>query len=74
MDYIIDYEKILEEYEDDEYVYIIDGCFDVYASINRPSDEPCEMCGSYDWVIEEGIVRDLKNKNKGKRYKKIKVD
>ena len=71
MEYLIDYKELLEKYNEEDYVYIIEGCYDLYASLNPPSDEPCERCGSYEWAIDKGIVADLRKKNKPKQHKKI---
>lgn len=72
MEYSIDYNELLKDRDDEEYVYIIEGCYDIYVSNHEPSDEPCQMCGSYDWIIDHGLVKNLKKKNKPKQHKKIK--
>lgn len=50
---------MLEDYNKDEYVYIIEGCMDLYVSDQPANDEPCPVCGDYDWDYCEGYVSDI---------------
>lgn len=56
------FEDYLLGYNDDEYVYIIEGCMDYYVQ-DEPIDDdlgPCEICGSYDWPVADGYVGDIR--------------
>lgn len=52
--------NMLKEYKNNEYVYIIDGCMDLYVSDKPSTEEPCPVCGDYDWVYCEGYVSDIR--------------
>lgn len=51
---------MLKGYKRDDYVYIIDGCMDLYVSDKPANDEPCSVCGNYDWDYCEGYVSDIR--------------
>lgn len=53
------YDELLDGYNKDDYVYIIEGCFGPYVDYVEPELEPCEFCGETPYVIMEGYVEDL---------------
>lgn len=53
------YDELLDGYNKDDYVYIIEGCFGPYVNFFEPELEPCEFCGETPYVIMEGYVEDL---------------
>lgn len=63
------YDDLLIEFNDEDYVYIIEGCLNIYASLNPPSNKRCEICNDCDYIITEGYVKNLKSKKKVKRIK-----
>ena len=67
------YEEILKNYNDDDYVYIIEGCMNQYASKYPASDKPCEICGDYDWPVIDGKVKDIKAAKSIKEFNKNKI-
>ena len=70
-----EYEELLEEYEDDDYVYIVDTFIGKYVTTEEPDLYYCESCGSYDSIEISGYVnkivnREPQNKRKVIRYTK----
>ena len=63
------YNDLLIEFNDDDYVYIIESCLNIYASLNPPSNKKCEICGNYDYIITEDYVKNLTSKKKVKSFK-----
>lgn len=55
------YDFLLNKYKDDEYVYIIDGCTDIYVSKEPCKYQKCPLCGDRAWPIVEGKVSDIKS-------------
>ena len=55
------YDFLLKKYKDDEYVYIIDGCTDIYVSKKPCKNKKCPICGDDSWPIVEGTVSDIKS-------------
>lgn len=53
------YDELLDGYNKDDYVYIIEGCFGPYVDFFEPELEPCEFCGETPYVIMKGYVEDL---------------
>lgn len=61
---------MLKDYKNNDYVYIIEGCTGLYVSDKPCTDEPCPLCGDYDWLYCEGFVSDIKHaKNKEDLHK-----
>lgn len=56
------YSDLFKNFNDDDYVYIIETCLITYASLYSPTDVECEYCRGNDWLLDEGYVKDLKEK------------
>lgn len=54
------YNDLLNNYSDDDYVYIIEGCLNDYVSFEPDIKETCPICGSWDWPLCDGLVKDIK--------------
>ena len=54
------YNDLLEDCNEDDYVYVIEGCLNDYISDKPAPDDPCPICGSYDWDICNGYVKDIR--------------
>ena len=67
MEYDLEYSELLDGYNENDYIYIVDSCMNVYATTERPELRICETCGDTEWIIEEGYLKDLKEHKKMKR-------
>lgn len=54
------YNKILNGYHDDSYVYIIGGQSGPYVSYVPTRDQTGVIGGEYDWDICNGLVKDIR--------------
>lgn len=66
------YDDLLDNYNEDEYVYIIEGCMNYFVSKTPASDKPCDICGDYDWPVVDGYVEDIRNAKDKEELVKIK--
>lgn len=54
------FNNLLGDYKGNDYVYIIEGCLNDYASLEPANNERCPICGEEKWPITEGYVKDIK--------------
>lgn len=52
------FNELIKEYNDKDYVYVVDGCLDLYISMIKPESNlgPCPVCGKHEWLVAEGEV------------------
>lgn len=50
---------LLKGYDKHDYVYIIEGCMNLYVSDEPCTYETCEICGDSDWPYLDGYVSDI---------------
>ena len=63
--------KLINEYKninDDDYIYIVEGCLDNYVTKDMPMINVCDICGDMPTVICEGISKDIK---RAKNFKQL---
>lgn len=64
---------MLKGYKKNDYVYIIEGCIDLYVSDKPCKDEPCSVCGDYEWPCCEGFVSDIRKAKDKEDLEKIQL-
>ena len=52
----LDYDEILDGFDDNDYVYIVETCLNVYATTVEPELGYCDICGTTDWLIGHDYV------------------
>lgn len=58
-----EYNELLEAYDNDDYVYIVETCIGKYATTIKPELYYCEFCDCYDFLDNQGYVRELVNRD-----------
>lgn len=64
---------MLKGYNKNDYVYIIEGCTNLYVSDKPCNGEPCSICGDYEWIYCEGFVSDIRKAKDIEDLERIKL-
>ena len=57
------YNNYLKNFEDDDYVTLMQSCLGMYATKGQlPDKVVCYVCGLYDTKVTEGKVKEIKQK------------
>ena len=54
------FNDLLKGYNEDEYVYIIEGCLEDKVSYESAGNKICPLCGEPSWDICSGLVKDIR--------------
>lgn len=59
--YNLNFNELLKEYDENDYVYVVERCMDYYVTKTEPSPHYCEACGCNDVIIAKDYVYNLIN-------------